>query len=48
MLDLGFIGSWILVSDTLTGDVAGQFVQIQSNGQALLTGHAAVTFDLFL
>jgi hypothetical protein len=45
---LDFVGTGVLMTDALASHVAGQFVQLQGNCQALLAGHAAVMLDLFL
>ena len=39
-------GMGMLTADAFASDVAGQFVQVKGNGQALLAGHGTVTFDL--
>jgi hypothetical protein len=44
--DFGGISVRVLAADAFAGDVAGQFVQLQSNGKTLLTGHQAIALDL--
>jgi hypothetical protein len=39
-------GVGMLAADAFAGDVAGQFMQVQRDGEALFAGHRAVTFDL--
>src|SRR6185503_18221897 len=46
-LDLGWTGLGVLAADALPGNVARQLVQLQSQSQALFTGHATVPLDLF-
>ena len=36
----------MLAADAFTGDVAGQLVQVQCDGEALFAGHGSITFDL--
>jgi hypothetical protein len=47
-LNFGGISLGILPANAFTGDFAGQFMQPQRNGQALLASHATVSLDLFV
>jgi hypothetical protein len=45
-LDFRRGGLGMLAADAFAGDVAGQLVQVQGDGETLFAGHGAVTFDL--
>ena len=47
ILNFSFIRLRMLPANSRPRDVAGHFVQIQSNLQPLLAGHLAVAFNLF-
>lgn len=39
-------GTGMLMADAFAREIAGEFVQVESDGDALFAGHLAVTFDL--
>ena len=45
-LDFRRGGLGMLAADAFTGDVAGQFMQLQRDGETLFAGHGSITFDL--
>ena len=48
VFNFGVIRFWMLPANSRTRDVAGHFMQVQSNLQTLLAGHLAVAFNLFV
>ena len=48
ILNFRFIRFWMLPANSRPRDVAGHFVQIQSNLQPLFASHLAVAFNLFV
>src|SRR5690349_14482283 len=46
-LHLRFVSHGVLMTNSFTRHVAGQFMQVQRQHQTLLTGHAPVMQDLF-
>ena len=44
--DFGLGGLGMLAADAFAGDVAGQLVEVQGDGETLFAGHGAVAFDL--
>jgi len=46
--NFSFTCVWMLPPNSFARDVAGHFVQFQSDRQSLFAGHLTIAFDLFV